>query len=171
MPANHTTPMQAIESTPPLDVNERQIVIRGLNDTTCVYGDQRDPIGQVLGLYMQFTPIIIIYYYTFALRSSLLKFKFYFFAGKLWCLCRMFFLPVAYLYGKKFVGPITPTILALREEIYNTPYNMIDWSMARGACAKVCQVLVLLIGKKSHLITMPILSTNPNLGMTQVLFP
>lgn len=49
----------------------------------------------------------------------------------------MFFQSVAYLYGKRFVGPITPTILALREEIYNTPYDKIDWSEARCACAKV----------------------------------
>ncbi|RCV05530.1 hypothetical protein SETIT_1G091400v2 [Setaria italica] len=48
----------------------------------------------------------------------------------------MFFQSVAYLYGKRFVGPITPTILALREEIYNTPYDKIDWSEARCACAK-----------------------------------
>ncbi|RCV09875.1 hypothetical protein SETIT_2G064700v2 [Setaria italica] len=59
-----------------------------------------------------------------------------FYPGKLWCLCRMFFLSVAYIYGKRFVGPITPTILALREEIYNTPYDKIDWTEARCACAK-----------------------------------
>ncbi|KAG0531673.1 hypothetical protein BDA96_04G042700 [Sorghum bicolor] len=56
--------------------------------------------------------------------------------GKFWCLTRMVYLPMAYLYGKKFVGPITPTILALREEIYDTPYNKIDWSNARNECAK-----------------------------------
>ncbi|KAG2655914.1 hypothetical protein PVAP13_1KG043900 [Panicum virgatum] len=57
--------------------------------------------------------------------------------GKFWCLTRMVYLPMAYLYGKKFVGPITPTILALREEIYGTCYVKIDWSKARNACAKV----------------------------------
>ncbi|TKW38063.1 hypothetical protein SEVIR_1G089650v4 [Setaria viridis] len=56
--------------------------------------------------------------------------------GKFWCLARMVYLPMAYLYGKKFVGPITPTILALREEIYGTCYVKIDWSKARNACAK-----------------------------------
>ncbi|GJN18970.1 hypothetical protein PR202_gb06193 [Eleusine coracana subsp. coracana] len=60
--------------------------------------------------------------------------------GKFWCLTRMVYLPMAYLYGKKFVGPITPTVLALREEIYDTPYDKIDWSMARNACAKVCLI-------------------------------
>uniref|UniRef100_A0A453N9Q5 Squalene cyclase N-terminal domain-containing protein n=1 Tax=Aegilops tauschii subsp. strangulata TaxID=200361 RepID=A0A453N9Q5_AEGTS len=56
--------------------------------------------------------------------------------GKFWCLCRMIYLPMAYLYGKKFVGPITPIILALREEIYDIPYDKINWGMSRNACAK-----------------------------------
>ncbi|TVU33478.1 hypothetical protein EJB05_25299, partial [Eragrostis curvula] len=56
--------------------------------------------------------------------------------GKFWCLTRMVYLPMAYLYGKRFVGPVTPTILALREEIYDTAYEKIDWSEARNACAK-----------------------------------
>lgn len=56
--------------------------------------------------------------------------------GKFWCLCRMVYLPMAYLYGKKFVGPITPTILALRKEIYDEPYHKIDWGQSRNACAK-----------------------------------
>jgi hypothetical protein len=47
---------------------------------------------------------------------------------------------MAYLYGKKFIGPITPTILALREEIYDAPYGKIDWSNARNKCAKVCHI-------------------------------
>ena len=59
------------------------------------------------------------------------------FSGKFWCLTRMVYLPMAYLYGKKFIGPITPTVLALRVEIYDTPYGKIDWSNARNKCAKV----------------------------------
>ena len=50
----------------------------------------------------------------------------------------MLYQPVAVLYGKRFVGQLTPTILALREEIYNTAYDKIDWNEARSACAKVC---------------------------------
>jgi len=52
----------------------------------------------------------------------------------------MVYLPMAYLYGKKFVGPITPTILALREEIYDTPYGEIGWSDAANKCAKVSHI-------------------------------
>jgi hypothetical protein len=62
------------------------------------------------------------------------------FSGKFWCLTRMVYLPMAYLYGKKFIGPITPTVLALREEIHDTPYGKIDWSNARNKCAKVCHI-------------------------------
>jgi achilleol B synthase len=45
-------------------------------------------------------------------------------------------MPMAYLYGKKFVGPITPTILSIRNELYNIPYSEIDWNKARDTCAK-----------------------------------
>ncbi|KAK9002492.1 hypothetical protein V6N11_025168 [Hibiscus sabdariffa] len=56
--------------------------------------------------------------------------------GRMWCHCRMVYLPVSYLYGKRFVGPITPTVLALREELFPIPYLEIDWNRARNACAK-----------------------------------
>ncbi|KAL6603926.1 hypothetical protein ACP70R_044287 [Stipagrostis hirtigluma subsp. patula] len=56
--------------------------------------------------------------------------------GRFWCLCRLVYMPMAYLYGKKFVGPITPTILAMRQELYSIPYNEIDWNKARTTCAK-----------------------------------
>ncbi|PAN24753.1 hypothetical protein PAHAL_4G248900 [Panicum hallii] len=56
--------------------------------------------------------------------------------GRFWCFCRMVYMPMAYLYGKKFVGPITHTILSIREEIYSEPYTKVDWSKARTSCAK-----------------------------------
>ena len=49
----------------------------------------------------------------------------------------MVYLPMSYLYGKRFVGPITPTVLSLRKEIYAVPYHEIDWNLARNQCAKV----------------------------------
>ena len=52
----------------------------------------------------------------------------------------MVYLPMAYLYGKKFVGPITPTILDIRDEIHVMSYDKIDWTAARTACAKVCRI-------------------------------
>ncbi|KAK6944653.1 Squalene cyclase, C-terminal [Dillenia turbinata] len=57
-------------------------------------------------------------------------------AGRMWCQCRMVYLPMSYLYGKRFVGPITPTVLALRKELYSVPYVEIDWNEARNLCAK-----------------------------------
>nr|KYP61355.1 Cycloartenol synthase [Cajanus cajan] len=56
--------------------------------------------------------------------------------GRMWCHCRMVYLPMSYLYGKRFVGPITPTILSLRKEIFTVPYHDIDWNQARNLCAK-----------------------------------
>lgn len=52
-------------------------------------------------------------------------------------LYRLIYLPMSYLYGKRFVGPITPLILQLRQEIYTQPYNNIKWSRSRHYCAKV----------------------------------
>ncbi|KAB1213041.1 Cycloartenol synthase [Morella rubra] len=56
--------------------------------------------------------------------------------GRMWCHCRMVYLPMSYLYGKRFVGPITPTVQSLRKELYAVPYDEIDWNKARNLCAK-----------------------------------
>ncbi|CAB4272095.1 unnamed protein product [Prunus armeniaca] len=56
--------------------------------------------------------------------------------AKMLCYTRMTYLSMSYLFGKRFVGPITPLILQLREEIYNEPYNEIKWSKVRHLCAK-----------------------------------
>ncbi|KAL6335619.1 hypothetical protein AAG906_030755 [Vitis piasezkii] len=52
------------------------------------------------------------------------------------CHCRMVYLPMSYIYGKRFVGPITPTIISLRNELYIVPYQEVDWNQARNQCAK-----------------------------------
>ncbi|CAA0342065.1 unnamed protein product [Arabidopsis thaliana] len=56
--------------------------------------------------------------------------------AKMWCYCRLVYMPMSYLYGKRFVGPISPLILQLREEIYLQPYAKINWNRARHLCAK-----------------------------------
>uniref|UniRef100_F6GYK3 Terpene cyclase/mutase family member n=1 Tax=Vitis vinifera TaxID=29760 RepID=F6GYK3_VITVI len=56
--------------------------------------------------------------------------------GRMWCHCRMVYLPMSYIYGKRFVGPITPTIIYLRKELYIVPYQEVDWNKARNQCAK-----------------------------------
>ncbi|KAL0333630.1 UNVERIFIED_CONTAM: Cycloartenol synthase 2 [Sesamum angustifolium] len=61
--------------------------------------------------------------------------------GRMWCHCRMVYLPLSYLYGKRFIGPITPTVLSLRKELYTVPYHKIDWKRARNKCAKMLNML------------------------------
>ncbi|KAK6944642.1 Squalene cyclase, C-terminal, partial [Dillenia turbinata] len=56
--------------------------------------------------------------------------------GKMLCYCRLVYMPMSYLYGKRFVGPITELVQSLREELYVTPYHEINWNRARSTCAK-----------------------------------
>ncbi|XVE64020.1 hypothetical protein DITRI_Ditri07aG0067800 [Diplodiscus trichospermus] len=56
--------------------------------------------------------------------------------GRMWCHSRMVYLPMSYLYAKKFVGPITSLVLSLRRELYTLPYHLVDWNEARNQCAK-----------------------------------
>ncbi|XP_057980580.1 lanosterol synthase-like isoform X2 [Malania oleifera] len=56
--------------------------------------------------------------------------------GRMWCHCRMVYLPLSYLYGRRFVGSISALILSLRRELYTQPYHLIDWDCARSLCAK-----------------------------------
>ncbi|KAG5611190.1 hypothetical protein H5410_022471, partial [Solanum commersonii] len=61
--------------------------------------------------------------------------------GRMWSHCRMVYLPMSYLYGKKFVGPITPIVSSLRNELFTVPYDEINWNKARNECAKVLNML------------------------------
>ncbi|MCO5573063.1 hypothetical protein L7F22_026828 [Adiantum nelumboides] len=56
--------------------------------------------------------------------------------GRMWCHCRMVYLPMCYIYGKRFTGKLTETVLALRRELFKIPYEDIDWNKARNECAK-----------------------------------
>ncbi|KAG6627902.1 lupeol synthase-like [Carya illinoinensis] len=55
--------------------------------------------------------------------------------GKMLCYCRLVYMPMSYLYGKRFVGPITELIQSLRQELYNKPYHQINWNKARNTVA------------------------------------
>ncbi|OAY77532.1 Cycloartenol synthase [Ananas comosus] len=46
--------------------------------------------------------------------------------GRLWCHFRLIYTPMSYLYGKRFVGSITKTVLELRDELHSQPYQSID---------------------------------------------
>lgn len=41
-------------------------------------------------------------------------------------------IPLGYLYGSKFKGPLTPLVEQIRQEIYTTPYASIDFSLHRN---------------------------------------
>jgi len=58
--------------------------------------------------------------------------------GRLWCHCRMVYLPMGYLYGARFVYPNAETdalIASLREELYTEPYESIAWDQTRHLVA------------------------------------
>lgn len=68
--------------------------------------------------------------------------KFYLFGdefvlGRMWCHCRLVYLPMSYLYGKRYVAPMNATTRALRKELYTKAYDEIDWDLARNQCATV----------------------------------
>ncbi|XP_051113920.1 cycloartenol Synthase-like isoform X2 [Andrographis paniculata] len=56
--------------------------------------------------------------------------------GRMWCHSRLVYLPMSYLYGKRFVAPINATVISLRRELYIQPYRKIDWDSARTQCSK-----------------------------------
>ncbi|ONI26070.1 hypothetical protein PRUPE_1G002600 [Prunus persica] len=47
-----------------------------------------------------------------------------------------FGLAYIYLYGKRFVGPITGMVRSLRQELYTEPYHEINWPKAKNTVAK-----------------------------------
>ena len=62
--------------------------------------------------------------------------------GKLWCHCRMVYLPMCYLYCKRFTPPdveTDPLLLSLRYELYtsNMKYDDISWDTYRQTCADI----------------------------------
>ncbi|KAK8468929.1 hypothetical protein PHAVU_006G156700 [Phaseolus vulgaris] len=81
--------------------------------------------------------------------------------GKMWCFCRLVYMPMSYIYGKKFTGPITPLILDLREELFSEPYNKNSWKKARHECAKSLCMLACWVENsngetiKKHLARIP----------------
>jgi len=55
--------------------------------------------------------------------------------GRYWCHCRMVYLPMSYIYGKRATCAPTALTRALREELYPGPYAAVDWDGARNLCA------------------------------------
>ena len=67
--------------------------------------------------------------------------------GRMWCHCRMVYLPMCYVYGVKATGPPSPLIDALKAELFSPgppvrarkggegPYAAVDWDASRSRCA------------------------------------
>jgi len=59
--------------------------------------------------------------------------------GKMWCHCRMVYLPMCYIYCKRFVPNVEsdPILMGLRSELYDVPYESIDWDRYRQVCCEI----------------------------------
>ncbi|MBU8894148.1 2,3-oxidosqualene cyclase [Corallococcus sp. M34] len=55
--------------------------------------------------------------------------------SRLWCHCRMVYLPMGWLYGRRARAPETPLLAELRRELYPEPYEAVDWKAARERVA------------------------------------
>lgn len=56
-----------------------------------------------------------------------------------WCHCRMVYLPMAYAYGHRIAADPKrlPIVAELRNELYTTPYDQINWKAQRNKIAKI----------------------------------
>jgi hypothetical protein len=52
--------------------------------------------------------------------------------GRWWCHCRMVYLPMGYIYGRRASPPLSPLLAALRKELYVQDYDSIDWPKQRN---------------------------------------
>ncbi len=60
--------------------------------------------------------------------------------GRMWCHCRMVYLPMGYLYGSRFIysqAETDPLIEELRNELYCEPYDSIEWDRTRHLVASM----------------------------------
>jgi squalene/oxidosqualene cyclase-like protein len=55
--------------------------------------------------------------------------------GRFWCHCRMVYLPMSWLYGRRVRAPLDPLLEQLRTEIYCQPYEEIDFRLHRHTIA------------------------------------
>jgi squalene/oxidosqualene cyclase-like protein len=56
--------------------------------------------------------------------------------SRLWCHCRMVYLPLSYLYGKRAAAPLEGVFAELRSELYPEGYENVDWNRARTSLAR-----------------------------------
>ena len=55
--------------------------------------------------------------------------------SRMWCHTRMVYLPMSFLYGSRVQRPVDALTRALRSELYDEPYERIDWEAAKDRLA------------------------------------
>ena len=55
--------------------------------------------------------------------------------SRLWCHARMVYLPMSYLYGARVQMPVDDLVRAIRDELYDQPYESIEWETGRNQVA------------------------------------
>jgi squalene/oxidosqualene cyclase-like protein len=55
--------------------------------------------------------------------------------SRMWCHTRMVYLPMSYLYGVRLQMPVDARVREIRAELYDQPYEHIDWQAARERIA------------------------------------
>jgi squalene/oxidosqualene cyclase-like protein len=56
--------------------------------------------------------------------------------GRLWCHCRVVYLPMSYLYGCRAQAPVDALVEDLRRELYDGGWDEIDWPAQRDRVAR-----------------------------------
>jgi squalene/oxidosqualene cyclase-like protein len=54
----------------------------------------------------------------------------------MWCHSRMVYLPMSYLYGVRMRIPVDSRVRAIRAELYDVPYEQVDWERGRDLVAQ-----------------------------------
>ncbi|KAI8827407.1 terpenoid cyclases/protein prenyltransferase alpha-alpha toroid [Chytriomyces cf. hyalinus JEL632] len=57
--------------------------------------------------------------------------------GRMWCHTRAVYIPISYLFGRRFKADLDPLLKSLRSELYVQPYGTIKWSQMRNNVAPV----------------------------------
>lgn len=65
----------------------------------------------------------------------MLPYWFPFHPGRFWCHCRMVYLPMCYVFGRKSTMPLHDLTKELRHELYPEPYDSIDWPSLKWHCS------------------------------------
>lgn len=57
--------------------------------------------------------------------------------ARFWCHCRVVYLPMSHMYGKRATGAIGSLVREIREELYPCKYSEIKWDDYRGKCCEI----------------------------------